>query len=83
MIDGQEIPLSCPVQRIKNRMMIPLRFIAEALGAEVIWHGDVRAATIRKEFNAEVNFTKSELNDPKNLIFDDPEPSVLLWEQNT
>lgn len=35
----QEIPLDVPAQVINDRTMVPIRFVAEALNAEVQWHG--------------------------------------------
>lgn len=36
-VDGQEITLAVPPQIINNHTMVPVRFISEALGAQVFW----------------------------------------------
>lgn len=40
-VDGQPRLLDVPAQLIEGRTMLPLRFVAEALGAEVTWTGGV------------------------------------------
>ncbi|MGV3722414.1 MAG: copper amine oxidase N-terminal domain-containing protein [Actinomycetota bacterium] len=39
MLNGQETTLDAPAQMISGTTMVPLRFVAEALGAEVEWNG--------------------------------------------
>lgn len=34
---------------VNNRMLLPLRFISENMGAEVIWHNDSKSAEIKKD----------------------------------
>lgn len=45
-VDGKVTSISIPAQIIKNRTMVPLRFVSEALGAEVNWNGTKRTVTI-------------------------------------
>ncbi len=45
-IDGQVVTLDVPAQIIDNRMMVPLRFVGEALGAEVEWIGSSKTVVI-------------------------------------
>ncbi len=78
MVGSEKIRLTAPAEVVEDTLLVPFRFIAEAFGAEVVWHGDDRSVTIRMEFGADVNFEKSTLNGSNNLILDDPEPSVLL-----
>lgn len=39
LVDGQEIEADVPPQIINGRTMVPVRWVAEALGAEVSWDG--------------------------------------------
>jgi len=44
--DGEKLSLDVPVQVSRGHIMVPLRFLAEALGAEVAWDERNLAATI-------------------------------------
>ncbi|HIW31954.1 MAG TPA: copper amine oxidase N-terminal domain-containing protein [Candidatus Paenibacillus intestinavium] len=44
--NGQDIKLAVPAQTTNSYTMVPLRFISEALGAEVKWNGDTQTITI-------------------------------------
>lgn len=46
LINNQPIELDVPAQVIQGRTLIPLRFTAEALGAEVSWDGATRRVYI-------------------------------------
>ncbi|MHB2021165.1 MAG: stalk domain-containing protein [Candidatus Xenobia bacterium] len=45
-INGQQRPLSTPAMEIGGRTMVPLRFVSEALGAEVKWDPATRTVAI-------------------------------------
>ncbi|MFZ5968229.1 MAG: copper amine oxidase N-terminal domain-containing protein [Bacillota bacterium] len=45
-VDGKIVNLDAPAQLINGRVMVPLRFISEALGAKVGWDGTTRTVTI-------------------------------------
>lgn len=45
-VDGKSLKLDAPAEIIKNRTFVPLRFIGEALGAEVYWEQNTRTVTI-------------------------------------
>jgi len=47
-INGQQVELSAPAMLIASRTLVPLRFIAEALDAEVSWDGALRIITINQ-----------------------------------
>lgn len=47
-VNGQDKALAVPGQLIGGRMMVPLRFVAEAMGAQVGWYGQARLITINK-----------------------------------
>jgi trimeric autotransporter adhesin len=45
--DGHEIILDQPAQIIEGRTMVPIRFIAESLGADVNWDVQTKTVVIR------------------------------------
>jgi hypothetical protein len=45
-VDRKTIILDVPPTMIKERVMVPLRFIAEALGSDVKWHGATQTIEI-------------------------------------
>lgn len=47
-VNGEEIEPDVPAQIIEGRTMVPLRFVAEVLGAEVGWDGKTYTVTINK-----------------------------------
>ncbi len=44
-VPGSKGSLDAPPQVLEGRTFVPLRFVGEALGAEVIWNGDTRQVT--------------------------------------
>jgi hypothetical protein len=44
-----EFPDQQPYADKNNRTLVPVRFVTEALGAEVTWNNDTRTATIKKD----------------------------------
>ncbi len=38
-----------PYTDLRGRVMVPIRFVAESLGAEVTWNGETRTACIQKD----------------------------------
>ncbi|MDF2724143.1 MAG: copper amine oxidase protein [Paenibacillus sp.] len=77
---GQPIVLDTPPQQIGNTTMVPVRVIAEALGAEVNWDDELQLINIVKEMdtiqlvleqtNASVNGETKELEQPAQRIAD-------------
>ena len=49
LVDGAVLESDVMPQIIEDRTMLPLRAIAESLGAEVLWNGDERKVTVKKE----------------------------------
>lgn len=45
-VGGKEVPLDVPARIIDGRTMVPLRFVAEALGVGVDWDGTARRVLI-------------------------------------
>lgn len=50
-INGEKFVLDAPAIIINDRTMVPLRFIAEALGCEVEYLADSRKVIVRRELN--------------------------------
>ncbi|MEW6724690.1 MAG: N-acetylmuramoyl-L-alanine amidase family protein [Bacillota bacterium] len=48
IIDGQKAEPDVPPMVINNRTLVPVRFIAEHLGAQVGWHQETRTVTISR-----------------------------------
>ena len=46
-VDGSSVALEGPAEMVNGRLMVPLRAIAEIMGAEVTWEPETRAAVIR------------------------------------
>lgn len=44
--NNMRLKLSQPVQQKNGRTMVPLRFISEALGADVQWDGELKTISI-------------------------------------
>jgi hypothetical protein len=49
-ISGQDYPLDAPAVIENNRTMVPLRFVSEALGAEVNWKQDSKGGVVDISF---------------------------------
>ncbi len=45
-VNGTEKPLDQPPVIMNNRTMVPIRFVSEAMGANVQWNGKERTVTI-------------------------------------
>lgn len=45
-INGKEMTLTASVENKNGYTMVPLRFVSEALGAEVLWDGNIKVITI-------------------------------------
>jgi len=45
-VDGKEITLDVPARLVNDRTMVPLRFVSEALGAQVSWDAKTNTATV-------------------------------------
>lgn len=50
-VNGEIIPLDLPAMMINSKVMIPIRFVAEALGYEVRWQADEQSIYIRTELS--------------------------------
>ncbi|AOY75873.1 stalk domain-containing protein [Clostridium formicaceticum] len=72
-VNGESIPLAQPATIINDRTMVPLRFIAEAMTAEVKWDGEEKKVTIidqsqNKTLTLYVDQIHPELDTPPVII---------------
>ena len=56
LLNGEALSFDVPAQMINNRVMLPMRGIFEAMGAEVRWNGETQTVTATKD-NTTVAFT--------------------------
>lgn len=49
VVNGKTVLMDVPAQLVNDRTMVPLRFIAEALGGTVEWDGNTRTANILRK----------------------------------
>lgn len=73
-LDGNEIafPDAQPFVDARDRTLVPIRFVSEAMGAEVDWDGESYTAIIRKENNVikyTIGESKAYIND-EMIVFD-------------
>lgn len=50
-VNGENIKLDCPAKLVGGRVMIPVRFVAETLGADVSWDAAESKVIINKQMN--------------------------------
>jgi len=48
LVNGSSLNLEVPATLLNGRTFVPIRFVAESLGAQVSWNGDTREVTIAK-----------------------------------
>lgn len=63
VVNGETRVLDVPAQLIDERTMVPLRFVAESMGALVGWYPNTRAVTINKPATAPVPATVTRVVD--------------------
>ena len=66
IINNQEIQCDTPPQIINGRVMVPVRFVAEPLGATVEWDGENRVVRITRKDNNDNNQTIEQKNENEN-----------------
>jgi hypothetical protein len=55
-VNGKQVYSDVPPQIINGRTMVPVRFVAESLGADVKWDGENNAVEIYCSFNKENDY---------------------------
>lgn len=72
-VNDKEVILDAPATIINGMTMVPLRFIGEAFGAEVMWHAEDRSITIKKIIHPDpVGHFSFDF-----IILDQPNPSLI------
>lgn len=56
-INGENKKMDMPAKIINNKVMIPLRFIGEALGYEVLWQKEESAVRIKTKGNEQIDIS--------------------------
>ncbi|MCX8095401.1 MAG: copper amine oxidase N-terminal domain-containing protein [Caldisericia bacterium] len=77
-LNDKEIELEIPPMIIKGRTMVPLRFVVESFGGEVVWNNDDKSIKIKfedKEILMWLNNNISYINDKKYAL--DVPPTVI------
>lgn len=71
LVDGKEVTLEVPPVVVNGRMLVPLRFISEAVGAEVGWDGATRTISIAlgdKEISLTLDSSEAMVNGKKVMM---------------
>jgi N-acetylmuramoyl-L-alanine amidase len=76
-VNNQEVLLDVPAKIIKDRTMIPLRFVGEALGADVEWNNDRRCVVINKTDNGNDVNSNVNISDLSYEVIND-RPSIVI-----
>lgn len=48
-VNGKSVKLAARAQLLNERTMVPLRFVSEAMGAQVVWDGTTKSITITNQ----------------------------------
>lgn len=75
----QQIPMDVQPMAINQRTMLPIRFVAEAIGATVEWHQDTQSATFTKDgITATITLGSNiiQVSDGRQIVLD-AEPAVV------
>jgi len=80
VVNGQELSTDVPTQLINGRTMVPVRWIAEALGAEVQWDGNTRTVMINTKSDNDQFRVKQRIDLLEQaFICSTPEETINLW----
>lgn len=84
LLDGKPINFDVPPQIIDGRTMVPIRAIFEAMGANVIWNDDIKAATATKDgisaimvLNSNILKVRNGVENPYDIITMDASPTII------
>lgn len=79
-INGKNHTLQTPAKLINGSVFVPLRFISEATGSEVGWHGPSTKVTIDNMYFFYVDQTKRELDPEKPVTEVNSDFYVGVWD---
>jgi len=69
IVDGKEIQTDVPPQLINGRVMVPVRFVGEALGSKVEWDDSTKTVIIRSCKTAQETITSTEIEPQEVIIY--------------
>lgn len=81
ILNGEEIKADVPIQIVKGQTMVPLRWLAGALGAEVEWNGRNQTVTIDEYKKQMLQIKANRMKDALEEIVvpGTPEEAVAIW----
>lgn len=82
VIDGQSVILDTPAIIVKDRTMVPLRFIGESLGAEVFWDNTERKVTITRYQAKIIGFSYDVVNGKPSIVLKGDSSLEYIAEQS-
>lgn len=68
VVNGREVKTDVPPQVVNGRVLVPLRFIAEALGAEVGWDDKTRTVIVRSTATVAQTTTNINMNEEQSSL---------------
>lgn len=68
LIDGETITLDVPAKIINGRTLVPIRFIAESLGAEVSWNNTLRRVSVNGGIPKIIGFSYEVLDGRQSVV---------------
>lgn len=71
IVNGKTVQLEVAAQIVDNRTLVPVRFVAETLGAQVGWLGQSRTITLNRAKLTQVNISRFIDGDTFEVMFDD------------
>lgn len=73
IVDGEEVALDVPAKIVNNKIMVPLRFVAESMGFPVVWNPGDRTVTIGESENVVLTIgAKTAIVDGSVVTLDPP-----------
>lgn len=79
IVNGQSLTLDVPAQIFGGRTLVPLRFVAESLGAEVVWSPGTRTVTIASAAGGDIGGGNNNNNNNANR----PEIDSIILSQTS
>lgn len=69
-VNNQILSLDVPPQLIHNRMLVPLRALAEAFGAEISWNNKTKTVSICSDIPEELRLTQADIASIESFTFE-------------
>ncbi len=81
-INDEQVKLDVPAKIINNKVMVPIRFVSEAMGLEVIWNDEQRAVYIEEPKKVDISINTSSSEGEKADDYDS-EQNTSINTENT